>query len=190
MTPDSVPPRLVILFSGHMIDNPERTLSRFPARIEPLAAAAIGNTLAEIGVDSRDLALSSGACGGDLLFGEAILSRGAKLELYIPFDEDTFLASSVDVCNSKWHSRFREVRSRSVLHIMPNERGPLPVGENPYERNNIWMLETAMKYSAEKVVFVCLWDGQSGTAAGGTPHFIEHVRQKIGRIYWIDIRRL
>ena len=34
-------PRKVLLFSGHMIDGPNRKESRFPADKEPIAAKAI-----------------------------------------------------------------------------------------------------------------------------------------------------
>src|SRR3569833_1941273 len=89
-------PKNVLLFTGHMIDAPDRKTPRFPADKEQTAAAAIAKTLEDIGAASGDLSISGGACGGDLLFSEACMARGMALELYIPFDEPTFLAKSVD----------------------------------------------------------------------------------------------
>jgi hypothetical protein len=83
-------PRKVLLFSGHMIDAPGRREARFPADKEPIAAVAIAKTLVRIDAGPGDLAICSGACGGDLLFAEASLARGSSLELYIPFEEPTF----------------------------------------------------------------------------------------------------
>src|SRR5207237_1395611 len=98
-----------------------------------------------------DLAICGGACGGDLLFAEAALERQARLELYIPFEEPTFLAKSVDFAGRDWRRRYVAVRARAALHVMPVERGPTPEGEGSYERNNLWMLEAAMRFGAGKV---------------------------------------
>src|SRR5262245_9142286 len=75
------PPNTVALFSGHMIDAPDRKIPRFPPDKEPAAAAAITDTLSKIGVIPGDLAICGGACGGDLLFAEACLARDMRLEI-------------------------------------------------------------------------------------------------------------
>ena len=76
------------------------------------------------------------------------------------------------------------------MHVAPAELGPLRPGEEPYERNNMWMLESAARFGPEKIVFVCLWDGQGGDGPGGTRHLMEEVRRKSERIYWLDTRKL
>jgi hypothetical protein len=63
-------PKNIFLFSGHMIDGANRQNPRFPPDKESVAAAAIANTLAEIGTERGDLAICGGECGGDLLFAE------------------------------------------------------------------------------------------------------------------------
>ena len=60
-------PRQVFLFSGHMIDAPDRKDPRFPPDKEPIAAKAIADRLDALGAGAEDLAICSGACGGDLL---------------------------------------------------------------------------------------------------------------------------
>jgi hypothetical protein len=184
------PLKNVVLFSGHMIDAPDRKVPRFPPRKEPAAAAAITGVLSEIGAIKGDLAICGGACGGDLLFAEACLERGMVIELYIPFDEPTFLANSVDFANAGWHNRFLAVKSRAMLHVMPEELGPLPAGENPYERNNLWMLQSAARFGGEKIAFVALWNGEGGDGPGGTKHFMDEAHRKTKRIYWLDTRKL
>jgi hypothetical protein len=183
-------PRKVLLFSGHMIDAPGRKEARFPADKERVAADAITRTLALIDAGPRDLAMCGGACGGDLLFAEASLTRGVRLELYIPFEESQFLAKSVDFADADWRPRFFAAKSHTSLHVMPDELGPLPPGEDPYERNNLWMMESAMKFGAEKIEFVCLWDGRSGDGPGGTRHLMQEVRSKAGRIHWLNTTQL
>src|SRR5579871_5230334 len=153
-------PSTVVLFSGHMIDAPDRKTPRFPPDKEPAATAAINDALSKIGVRGDDLAICGGACGGDLLFAEACLARDMRLEIYIPFDEPTFLANSVDFAGGNWHDRYLAVKSRATLHIMPDELAPLPADKNAYERNNQWMLEQAARCGGEKIAFISLWNGQ------------------------------
>ena len=183
-------PRKVALFSGHMIDAPDRAKPRFPADKEPVAARAIASALADLGVGPRDLCICGGACGGDLLFAEAALARSARLELYIPFDEPTFLAKSVDFAGDDWRGRFFAAKSRAALHVLPLEQGPTPSDEDPYERNNLWILEAASRFGPDKVEFVCLWNGERGDGPGGTRHMMEEVRKNGGQAFWLDTTKL
>jgi hypothetical protein len=187
---NSSTPRNVLLFSGHMIDAPGRKQPRFPAARESIARDAIVDTLTQSGAGRDDLAICGGACGGDLIFAEACLGRGTGLELYLPFEEPTFLAESVDFAGANWHDRFLAAASKATMHVAPAELGPLRPGEEPYERNNMWMLESAARFGPEKIVFICLWDGQGGDGPGGTRHLMEEVRRKSERIYWLDTRKL
>ena len=187
---NSSTPRNVLLFSGHMIDAPGRKQPRFPADRESIARDAIADTLTQSGIGAGDLAICGGACGGDLIFAEACLARGAGLELYLPFDQPTFLAESVDFACANWHDRFLAAASKATMHVASAELGPLRPGEEPYERNNMWMLESAARFGPEKIVFICLWDGQGGDGPGGTRHLMEEVRRKSERIYWLDTRKL
>jgi hypothetical protein len=186
----TIPPRKVLLFGGHMIDAPGRRKARFPADKEPVAANAIATTLDQIGVDPRDLAICGGACGGDLIFAEACLRHGIKLELYIPLDEPTFLAKSVDFADAAWHARFMQAKSSAKLHVMPNNLGVQQTMKPPYERCNLWMLDSASRFGQEKLVFICLWDGQRGDRPGGTGHLMKEAKQKTDQIYWLNTRML
>jgi hypothetical protein len=183
-------PRKVVLFSGHMIDAPGREIPRFPADNEPVAASAIAAALADLGVGSSDLCICAGACGGELVFAEAALARDARLELYIPLDEATFLGKSVDFAGGDWRARFFAAKARATLHVLPFERGATPEGEDPYERNNLWMLDAARRFGPEKVDFVCLWNGQGGDGPGGAQHMMEEVRTTGGRAHWLETTKL
>jgi hypothetical protein len=184
------PPRMVVLFSGHMIDAPGREKPRFPPDREPIAAAAIAAALADLGLGPNDLAICGGACGGDLLFAEAARARGARLELYIPFEEPTFLEKSVDFAGGDWRGRYFAAKASATLHVAPRELGPTQEGEDPYERNNRWMLGAALPFGADKVNFVYLWNGEGGDGPGGTKHMMEEVRSKGGRTVWLDTTKL
>jgi hypothetical protein len=188
--PSVTSPKTVVLFSGHMIDAPDRKTPRFPPTREGAAAAAIANALSKIGVTEGDIAICGGACGGDLLFAEACLVQRMRLEIYIPFDEPTFLADSVDFAGSDWHGRYLAAKSSATLHVMPEELGSLPKDENAYERNNQWMLKRAARYGGEKLAFICLWNGEGGDGPGGARHLMDEAARKTTRIYWLDTREL
>ncbi len=184
------PPRKVALFSGHMIDAPGRAKPRFPPDKEPIAAMAITSALADLHIGPDDLCICGGACGGDLLFAEAALARSVLLDIYIPFEEPTFLEKSVNFADSDWRARFFAVKGRSALHVAPLELGPTREGEEAYERNNRWMLDAATRFGADKVDFVCLWNGEGGDGPGGAQHMMEEVRKKGGRSVWLDTTKL
>lgn len=183
-------PRKVVLFSGHMIDAPGREKPRFPPDKEPIAAHALATALDELAIDAPDLCICGGTCGGDLLFAEAALSRSARLELYIPFDESAFINKSVDFAGNSWRDRFFAVEARAALHVMPIELGPASGNEDPYERNNRWMLEAASRFGVERLDFVCLWNGEGGDGPGGTRHMMQEVRSRGGRAIWLDTKKL
>ena len=188
----ATPPRHVLLFSGHMIDAPGRTTPRFPPEKEASVADAIAALLdtADVAAGPNDLAICGGACGGDLLFAEACLAHGTSLDMYIGFDENAFLADSVDFANANWRNRFFGAKGKGRLHIAPDELGPLPAGADPYERVNLWMLERAMRFGAAKMIFVCLWNGEGGDGPGGTKHMMDEARKNSAPVYWLDIRKL
>ena len=185
-------PRYVFLFSGHMIDAPDRKEARFPPDKEGIAAEAIARKLDEIGAGQKDLALCGGACGGDILFAEACNNLGLRLEIRIPFDEPTFLKNSVTFAGGSWRDRYYAVKNNRLtnLFMMPEELGPTPADANPYERNNLWMLYTALSMGLEKVRFTCLWDGKGGDGPGGIKHMYEEVKRRGGQAYMIDANNL
>lgn len=185
-------PRVVFLFSGHMIDAAGRPEPRFPADKEPLAAAAIEKKLADLGAGDADLALCGGACGGDLLFAEACLRRGLRVEMRIPFDEPAFLTRSVSFAGDRWQERFFEVKRdpKAKLLVMPEALGPTPAGVDPYSRNNLWQLYSALAWEPEKVRFIGLWNRRGGDGPGGTQHMHDTVRRYAGEVYVLDTTTL
>ena len=88
-------PRQVFLFSGHMIDAPDRPTPRFPAAKEVIAAQKVAAALDEQGAGPNDLAVSQAAAGGDLLFLESCQQRGVRCQILLPFDEPTFVQRSI-----------------------------------------------------------------------------------------------
>ena len=187
--------RRVFLFSGHMIDTPDRAEPRFPASQEKTAAAAIAAKLDELGMGEggeRDLAICGGACGGDTLFAEAALRRGCRVHLHLQFIEADFLQASVAFAGESWIDRYYAVKEHALtrIRLQLDELGPPPKGSNPYVRNNLWQLYTALAHGVDKVRFVGLWNGEGGSGPGGTQNMVETVRRYAGRVSIIDTRQL
>jgi tetratricopeptide (TPR) repeat protein len=185
-------PRRVFLFSGHMIDAPDRPSPRFPPSRESTAARAIAAKLDELAMGGDDLAICGGACGGDTLFAEAALARGCRLRLFLQFPEPEFLQASVAFAGESWVDRYYAIKEhpRAGIRVQPDELGPLPKGMNPYVRNNLWQLYTALAQGPDKVRFVSLWNGEGGAGPGGTQHMVETVKRHAGRVSILDTRQL
>ena len=189
---DQWQPRKVLLFSGHMIDAPGRHPPRFPRDKEAVAAQKIAAVLDQLGAGPDDLALTQGACGGDLLFTEACQQRKVIMQWMQPFHEPEFIQKSV-ICRSEaWRDRYMAAKARltTAIRSAPEHLGSLPEGGNPYERCNLWLLHTAFGYGVEKVHFICLWDGGGGDGKGGTAHMYAEVKRRTGNVTWIDTRTL
>jgi hypothetical protein len=183
-------PRRTILFTGHMVDAPDRATPRFPASRVDAAARRIVAALDDLGAGPEDLALTQGAAGGDLLFAEACLARGVPLRLLLPLALPEFIAASLlpVVDGAAWHARFRAVVDR--LDEPPREApavlGPLAPAEDAFVRANLWLLESALAFGADRLVCICLWDGRGGDGPGGTRHLVDAVRAAGGRVVRID----
>ncbi|MBL8483935.1 MAG: hypothetical protein JNJ60_17190 [Rhodocyclaceae bacterium] len=185
-------PEKVFLFSGHMVDAPDRKQPRFPLGHAGDAAAAIASALDACQAGTSDLALTQGAAGGDLLFCEAAQARGLRVQLLQPFPEPEFLCRSVDPSAGAWRPRYAAVAARLTdpPRALQAVRGPLAAGADPYVECNLWLLDEALSYGADRLRFVCLWNGGGGDGPGGTAHMVQVVRDAGGQVIWLDTRVL
>jgi tetratricopeptide (TPR) repeat protein len=191
LTPPKVP-RQVLLFSGHMIDKPDRKEPRFPPSKETLAADAISATLQRLEAGSDDIGLCSGACGGDLLFAEACLTRNIPVILHLPVNVPAFIEASVAFADDNWTERFYAVKKNplTTTRVIDDELGPAPKGVDPYSRNNLWLLYTALAYGPDKSRFITLWNGREGDGPGGTKDMVEKVKKHCGQVLVLDTNTL
>lgn len=156
-----------ILFSGHMIDGPDRHLTpRFPAANEAKVKEAILAYLKEVPQPVRGI--SSGACGGDILFLEACLELGIPAEMYLPFVPKVFKQQSVSFAGKDWDNRFDNLLTKVAVHVMAT------AGEgNIYQQVNEGMLKEAMLYGAQQMTLLVVWDGVRKGRNGGTSRMVE-----------------
>lgn len=189
------PPRMVFLFSGHMVDKADRAAPRFPNTPEAIARAreAIAMQLAALDAGPEDLAICGGACGGDLLFADAARTRGMSIEFRLAFDEPTFLERSVSWAGADWRDMYfavkeaqQDAKPQTRVLVAPDVLGPSPENRNAFERCNLWMLYTALAWGPERVRFICLWNRRDGDGPGGTGHMYDAVNDRTGKVYPID----
>ncbi len=110
----------VVVFSGHMIDSPDRLERNRPARFpnhEPLVEAAAGAIRDQLEQLNAKVGYCSLASGGDILFAEAMLDRDAELHVVLPFAQPDFLRMSVDFGQHdakwrRWRMRFDRIMER------------------------------------------------------------------------------
>ena len=190
---DDWQPRNVILFSGHMIDAPDRPAPRFPADKEAIAAQKIGEALDALGAGPDDLALCQAAAGGDLLVLEACAQRNVRCQVLLPLPEPEFIEKSIlpSSGGDAWRDRYFKMKPKlQSLRIMPEELGPLPAKVDPFERCNLWLLYTTLSWGIPKARFICLWNGGGADGPGGTEHMYNEVKTRTGQVTWLDTRKL
>jgi len=162
---EALRPPAVGVFTGHMIDAPGRAAPRFPASREAEIRAAI-----ERDIDALDLKIgySSAACGGDLLFIEAMLERGGEVNIVLPFAKADFLATSVAFAGAGWVARFERALERaSDVQFVTAERH---LGDDRlFGFANRFMsglaLLRARSFSSDPWL-IAHWDGGEGLAGG------------------------
>jgi hypothetical protein len=111
-------PPAVAVFVGHMIDRPGANL-RFPASIENQIKEAIASWLR---ANQIQIGYCSLACGGDILFAEALTELGGEVNICLPFDSDDFLTTSVQFAGEGWVKRFHELKHRWPVQYLSKDK--------------------------------------------------------------------
>ena len=112
-------PPAVVAFVGHMIDHPERTVPRFPATIENNVKEAIKGAIKTL---NASIGYCSLACGGDILFAEAMQEAGGEVQLFLPFAKDDFVNISVRFAGEQWVERFERLINKFPVTYVTEEQ--------------------------------------------------------------------
>jgi class 3 adenylate cyclase/tetratricopeptide (TPR) repeat protein len=99
-------PPSVVVFTGHMIDHPDRPEPRFPDNISAQIGEEISNTLDKL---DAGIGYSSLACGADILFVEEMIKRNAEVNLFLPYNMSDFMESSINFAGPEWLNRFNRI---------------------------------------------------------------------------------
>jgi tetratricopeptide (TPR) repeat protein len=180
----------VVVFSGHMIDEPDRKEKRFPPEKEDMVRAALTKQLDAWGIGEGDVAMCGGARGGDILLAELCAERQAHVRLFVPLPEAQFLEKSVRLPGSNWEARYFELRKHPQAEtcFQPERLGTPPHGLSEFARNNLWIINTArVEAKSDNLYALLVWDEKlTGDGPGGTSDFAEKVKQLGGRLHIIN----
>lgn len=166
----------VVVFAGHMIDQPGRPATRFPAALEKAVYAEIAARLQDMNVG---IGYTSAACGSDILFIEAMLERKSEVNIVLPNGETAFRKASVDIIpDSDWGERFEKVLRQATSVITANENSSLTSAAG-YEYTYLLQDGLAVlqgKVLDTKVLPLAVWNRLPGDGVGGTTSCVEHWR--------------
>jgi class 3 adenylate cyclase/tetratricopeptide (TPR) repeat protein len=169
-------PKLVV-FSGHMIDAPDRRIPRFPLEKEGEIKALLERQLAAM---NAGIGFSSAASGSDILFLEAMLSRGGVIHLVLPWPAEEFVKTSVAIAGEGgWVERFHKVLDQAAS-IRVLGQLYMPGSATGFEYCNLAMNGLARIFARSldlEITPLAIWDGYSG-APGGTGSFVRYWRNR------------
>jgi hypothetical protein len=188
MTDKSASADLALIFTGHMVDAPDRESPRFPPALEPSVTAAIREAVAAALGDAAGpvLAIASGARGGDILFLEACQAAGLASVVVLPSRPEVFVEKSVrGAASGDWEHRFGQVWAGAAERRVV----PVPADANPYDVCNREMRQLA-RARARRQRLLALWDGGGGDGPGGTADFVRLVEEAGGEWRHLDTRPL
>jgi tetratricopeptide (TPR) repeat protein len=161
-----IPP--VLVYTGHMIDTPERPQPRFPPEMESTVRAEIRHRLKQL---EPVAAYGSAACGADILCLECVQELSGELHIVLPFLSEQFCAESVDFCpDGHWKDRFERLLQSANEVLVISERPP-PSGTSTFEYANLIMTGLARlraKMLDTRLQGLAVWDGILGGGNGGT----------------------
>lgn len=180
----AIPP--VLVFTGHMLDRPERSQPRFPAAAAAAVAARILQEVERIGPAA---AYGSAACGADILCLEAVLAVGGELHIVLPFPPEDFRRVSVDFLpDGDWGARFdRLIAAADEIHTVSEHYAT--GSESTFEYTNLILTGLGMLRAdmlGTNVAGLAVWDGDRGDGPGGTGTVVDLWRRHDFDVHWID----
>lgn len=187
----------ILLFTGHMIDKPDRATPRFPASREKSARAEIKKMVEKEIADQTKTyyGISGGACGGDILFHEVCKELNIPTTLYLALPRDQFITGSVAFAGPSWIDRFNALYA-TLPHFILCDTPSLPKWLEKkkdytiWTRNNLWMLQNALVNGGMHLSVIALWDGKGGDGPGGTEHMVFEAKSKGAKTLIIDSNTL
>jgi len=164
-----IPP--VLVFTGNMIDRPDRSAPRFPPTIEAAVRAAVTERLAAL----RPLAAyGSAACGADILCLEAAREHGCETHVVLPFPPAEFRHASVDFARGDWGERFeRALAAADSVTIASDHRASGSAAT--YEYANLiltGMGELRAEVLDTRLCGLATWDPRIRGSAGGAASLV------------------
>jgi len=195
-------PARVVLFTGHMVDAPDRPPenARFPrtAKAEATARALIEAALRDemAAPEGVSLGIAGGACGGDILFHEACAALGIPTRLYLALPPDRFQVESVQQGGPRWVERYRALCERSPARVLQDDKAlPRWLADKPdydiWRRNNLWMMFNALAIYPRHLTLIALYNRErESDGPGGTAHLVQTAQRWGFKTIELDAQKL
>lgn len=173
----------IAVFSGHMIDSPDRPVPRFPMNAEETVRSALRKSIANHMIK---IGFASCACGGDILFLEEVLAAGGECIVVPPLPLEATIRNSVAFVPGNWDARLKAILANPKIRLLAPECDE--TGESDevvYDFANRYLLGLATLKSHElgfPLFGVCVWDGKESGLLGGTDSAV-----KLWRSYELPI---
>ncbi len=178
---------MVAVLAGRRVDADDTSAERFPLKNvenvkQKLKQGFIANNIQYL--------VCSGACGADLIALEVAGQLSIQRKMVLPFDAETFRASSVTDRPGDWGQLFdtihEELHKESNVMILNYGKD----GDDAYEKANFDILNTAdlifenldRKDNNKKVAFI-VWEGKPKDSNDTTDHFRKEAKK---RVYMIE----
>jgi hypothetical protein len=201
LQPPAAAPDRVLLFTGHMVDAPDREKGRmrFPptTQAEAMARALIEEAVkAELAEGGRVVGIAGGACGSDILFHEVCKALGVETRLFLALPRAKFQVAAVQRGGPRWIERYEALCDRVPPRVLQeSESLPFWLAEKPgydiWQRTNQWMMFNAIATAAPRLALIALYNQhQDADGPGGTSHLIGLARRWGFKSVELDARQL
>jgi hypothetical protein len=192
----------VVLFTGHMVDAPDRRADkvRFPrtpeaeATARALIEAALRDEMAA--PDGVSLGIAGGACGGDVLFHETCAALGIPTRLFLALPPDRFQVESVQHGGPGWVERYRALCEQLPSRVLQDDKAlPRWLADKPdydiWSRNNLWMMFNALAMYPRHLTLIALYNRErEADGPGGTAHLVATAQRWGFKTIELDARKL
>ena len=170
----------VILFSGHIIDQPTRSNKRFPIENEELVRSRIAKWLDE---QNGQIGFSSAACGSDIIFLEEMLKREGEINIVLPFEKEPFIETSVNVVqDGNWVERFENVLNKATEIKILSQYNEITLDDDLLF-TNLYMYGTAQvraERAGTDLKTLLVWDRSKAQSLAGTAALADLIHEKGG----------
>jgi hypothetical protein len=174
----------VILGAGRRIDPADQATRRFPLANVPLVRRRVMDAMRALHHRGMHTAVTSGACGADLLLLDVAGALGMRRIMVLPYDAEAFKGTSVDDRPGDWGALFDRIRQemmasnndRVVELALPRD------GHAAYAAANDALVEEAMRandeaHGTKPPATVVVWDGRSHGKTDLTAALVDRAKE-------------